>query len=488
MSLTFEERIDGHVFDNWDYITPEFDAIDADDDVIEMPYQFDTRPYQDPLYDALLPADGSDPVKRAVEIWHRRAGKDKTVWNITITRSQMDVGYYLYLFPTSAQAKKAIWLGRGGDKIKFMDHIPPELVANTNKTEMYIEMTNGSIIQLGGSDNFDAYMGTNPIWIVFSEWAICNPVAWDYFRPILVENNGTAVFIYTPRGRNHGYTTYKRAVAGMRADSERWHASLLGYKTTGVLTEEQVRREVEEEGMSGPKAEQEFDCSFDAEIEGAIFGTEMRTARSDNRVGFFPVDKALPVITAWDLGRSDFNAIWFAQVVGREIRLVHYYQNRLKGMPHYIQYCKEWARNKEVSLHHTHFAPHDINVTEYAADQKRIDVATQHGWNFTAVGRTSEEDGISAIRKCFPRFFIDEHECEHGISAVEEYQFDVKKEDEALNDEMMKTWSPKPKHNWASHGTKALQYLCQGLDDTFLPGYVDPLLTLSKGDDFDVFD
>lgn len=486
----FNSRLDQYIHENWHDVKPDIVSQNpAIENKIRLPHLFTARDYQDPLVHALVPPDGGDPVRRAVEVWHRRGGKDKTVWNCVITRAAIDVGYYLYLFPTQKQAKKAIWMGRGKDKIKFLDHIPKQLIKRINQTEMFVELVNGSIIQLGGSDSYDSYMGSNPILIVFSEWSICNPVAWDYFRPILVENDGIAIFVYTPRGRNHGYTMYQQALRNSRTDPTRTHCQLLSYKHTNVLTDEQVRREVEEEGMSEQKAAQEFECSFDAQIEGAILGKEIQLAYAESRIGFVPVDKSLPVVTAWDLGRSDHNAIWFCQINGQEIRLVHFYQNRLKGMDHYINYIRTWAKEKEVSLHPEHIGPHDLNVAEYTTNRKRIDVASEdHKFFFKAVGRTNEEDGLSAIRKIFPRLFIDEMECMTGLGCLQELKFETKKADEDKSNDMEKEYSNVPGPKWASHAGKALQYLAQGLDSTYTPGYVNPMRALSNASEWNPLD
>ncbi len=469
---------------DWSEATIHTEAHDEQE--IILPHLYEQRDYQRNLNSALINPNG--PVKRAVAVWHRRAGKDKTTWNATITNAALSVGYYLYLFPSQTQAKKAIWLGRGNDGVRFLDHIPEELLAYKNNSELRVELINGSIIQFGGSDNYDAYMGTNPRWLVFSEWSICNPVAWDYFRPILVENDGTAVFIFTPRGRNHGHSLYKRAIAGMHNDKSRWFCELLPYQQTGVLTEEQVRREVEEEGMSEARAAQEFECSFDAEIEGAIYGKELREAYATNRVRFVPPDPKLTVMTAWDLGRGDYNAIWFVQCVGREVRLINYYQDRLKGMDFYIAYVKQWAADRGLKLHHTHFGPHDLNVHEYSTNTKRVDTAAQLNFHFTVVPRVTEEDGIAAGRKIFPRTFFDENECDTGLAALAEFQFSATKDTEDVQDELKKSWNPTPDHNWASHGAKAFQYLAQGLDDHYDPEYKNSLQTLANAKPWSPFD
>ena len=132
---------------------------------------------------------------------------------------------------------------------------------------MLIELANGSTRQMAGSDNFDSLVGSNPVGVVFSEWPLAKKEAWDYIRPILVENGGWALFIYTPRGRNHGYTTYMNAVSNAN-----WFAEKLGIEDTGVMTPEQVEEEIAS-GMTRAKARQEFNCSFEADESGQLIST-----------------------------------------------------------------------------------------------------------------------------------------------------------------------------------------------------------------------
>ncbi|MCK9432644.1 MAG: hypothetical protein M0R00_06770 [Candidatus Omnitrophica bacterium] len=166
---------------------------------INLPYNYTPRWYQEPFFQAL-----QDGFRRFALVWHRRSGKDLTIINATAvamsdTKNQTGyggVGSYYYFFPTFAQGKKIIWDGMTRDGIKFTDFIPEQLRAQTWNDEMKIRMKNGSMFQIIGTDNFDAIMGTNPIWCVFSEYALQNPKAWDYVRPILRENKGIAIFNY----------------------------------------------------------------------------------------------------------------------------------------------------------------------------------------------------------------------------------------------------------------------------------------------------
>ena len=108
------------------------------------------------------------------------------------------IGVYFYFLPTYTQAKKIIWDGIDNNGFKFLDHIPEKITKNKNGQEMKIELINGSIIQLIGTDNYDAIRGTNPIGCVFSEYAFQNPMAWEVVKPILKLNGGWAIFNTTP--------------------------------------------------------------------------------------------------------------------------------------------------------------------------------------------------------------------------------------------------------------------------------------------------
>lgn len=195
--------------------------------------------------------------KRAVAVWHRRAGKDLTALDITKRQSFKRVGTYFHCFPAFNQARRVMWDGMDGQGRKFIDRFS-SIAKKTNSTEMKIELINGSQWQLIGADNYDTVVGANPIGIVFSEWAISDryPLAWDYFRPMLVENGGWAIFIYTPRGRNHGWGLYNMAL-----HNDDWFSEILTVKDTNAVSEADIEKE-RLAGMPEDLIQQEFYCSF----------------------------------------------------------------------------------------------------------------------------------------------------------------------------------------------------------------------------------
>ena len=223
--------------------------------MITLPYQFNPRPYQLGLLKAL-----DSGIKRAIIVWHRRSGKDKLCFNYMIRRAMEEVGTYFYFLPTYSQAKKVVWDNIDNEGFKMLDHIPKELIKSTNATELKVELLNGSIIQLIAADEFKkSGVGTNPRGVVFSEYSITNPEAWNFVAPILAVNGGWAIFNFTPRGMNHGWELLQKY-----KDNDKWFTQVLTVEDTGVLSGEALL----EEQQNNPQDlfEQEWYCKF---IEGA---------------------------------------------------------------------------------------------------------------------------------------------------------------------------------------------------------------------------
>jgi len=427
---------------------------------ISIPHEWAPRPHQIGLFKAY-----DAGTKRFCVVWHRRAGKDSTVLNLSAKAMLERVGTYWHLFPYQTQARKAIWNGIDSQGRKILDQVfPQEIRKRTSSQEMLIELVNGSTWQLAGSDNYDSLVGSNPVGVVFSEWSLCDPNAWAYIRPILAENDGWASFIYTPRGKNHGYSLYN-----MARKSDDWYCENLTVNDTKredgspVITHEIIDQE-RAEGMEEALIQQEFYGSFESQIAGAYYADQITAAKDQGRIGRLPVEPSLPVHTAWDLGIADAMSIWLFQSVGKEIRLVHYYEATGKGMEHYIQYLNQWANTNGVGLG-THLAPHDIEVRELTSGRSRKDVARQMGIAFRTVQRPRvKAEGIQAVRRMFPRFWIDDERAEQGYNCVASYRREW--------DEKAGRFRDNPVHDWASHGADALQTLALGWRESLSPAHM----------------
>ena len=225
---------------------------------LSLPNNFKPRDYQECVFEAI-----ENNIKRILLVWHRRAGKDLTIWNCMARSAFNRVGIYYYIYPTYAQGKKALWEGMDYDGRRFLDYIPKELISDLSESEMRITLINGSIIRVIGVENVDSVLGTNPCFCAFSEYSLLDSSdAWDHLRPILAQNDGIAAFMFTPRGMNHAYQLFNNV-----KDSPEWYVSKLTVDDTGVFTKETLEREKREMLIEG-RFLQEYYCKFlDSEVQ-----------------------------------------------------------------------------------------------------------------------------------------------------------------------------------------------------------------------------
>lgn len=417
----------------------------GEEEVVDLPHLYQPRSYQRPLWDAMV--TGSK--KRGILVWHRRAGKDTTVWNMLIYKAAERVGLYFYCFPTYAQGRKIIWEGMTSGGRRMMDFIPAELVEHVNNTEMKITLKNGSIVQIVGVDNYDRLMGTNPVGLIFSEYSIQNPKGWELMRPILAENGGWALFVYTPRGRNHGYALWQAA----QRNPDAWFTSILTVDQTRrpngepVISDAAIQEE-RDAGMTDELIRQEFYCSFDTAVNGAYYGKQLATAYEEGRICRIPIEPLLPVQTWWDIGMDDATAIWFVQTIGNEVRVVDYHEDSGESLPHYLSELTAWRQKHDV-VFARHVGPHDFRVRELMSGQSRRSGARKLGYNFALAPRVSVIEGIDAVRRMFPRLWFDGQRCAQGLAALAEYTKEW--------DDETKVFRNNPLHNWTCHGADALR-------------------------------
>ena len=422
---------------------------------ITIPHLFTPRPYQIPLLEAL----DSGKVKRACVAWHRRCGKDKTLWNFTVKKAVERPGMYFYFLPTNVQGRKVIWDGMDSTGLKFLDHIPEQLVVGKNGTDMKVELINGSIIQIVGTDKYDSVRGTNPIGVVFSEYAFQDPRVWDVIRPILDENGGWAVFNSTPNGENHFYEMHLKTI-----DDEQWFSEVLTIDDTKAISQHAVTQ-ARHEGVDEDTINREYYCSFSASVYGAYYGPQMKLMKESGRILPLPVQTSSQVYTAWDLGRDDATSIWFFQVIGKEFHFIHYFEGQNEGMEYYVRYLldksTEWG-----TRYAKHLLPHDGMTKTMATNMSAYDVMTKMGiyaGDISIVPRIDKVlNGINKVRSTLSQCYFDPKECDKGLAALRSY---TKK-----YDENKKVFLKEPKHDWASHAADALRTFATGWSDDKVVG------------------
>lgn len=425
------------------------------------------RAYQLPVW-SYLERGG----KRAECIWHRRSGKDEVALHWAATAAFERPATYWHMLPEAAQGRRAIWeaVNPHSGRRRIDEAFPHELRETTRENEMMIRFKSGSALHIVGSDNFNSLVGSPPAGVVFSEWALADPAAWGFLRPILAENNGWALFITTPRGNNHAKTMLDAA----RADPA-WFTEILPATATEVFTPAQLATEKREYmaqfGRDQGRAlfEQEYLCSFEAAVLGAFYAEELRLAREAGRIGVVPVDRMVPVHTSWDLGFTDATAIWFIQVVGREVRLVDYHEESGAGLDHYARVLDEkraahgwrYGGGTDAAPQAQHWFPHDVEVNELSTGVSRAATLRTLGIAPTVVPAANVLDGINATRRLLARAFVDETRCARGLAALQAYRREW--------DEATRTFKPRPLHDWSSHGADALRTFAMGFGDDSAP-------------------
>lgn len=360
------------------------------------------------------------------------------------------VGVYYYIFPTFTQAKRVIWDGIDGDGKRFLDHFPSELIdGKPNDSEMKLKFKNGSLFQLVGSDNVDAIMGTNPIGVVFSEYSLQDPRAWGFIRPILAENGGFGLFVGTPRGENHFYDIYE-----LGKNTSDWHVQMDKASETKVISQDtldQERKEIIRLYGNDALYQQEYECNFTVPIAGAYYADNIIAAYQEGRIGHVPHEPRITVDTWWDLGVNDRMSIWFTQSIGRETRLIDYYENTGQGFPHYIAKLQE-----KGYVYGRHTAPHDIEVRELTSGKSRRDTASNLGIKFQVAPKLPVYEGIDACRSLFSSCWFDAERCKDGLNALKNYRKQY--------DEKRKTYLNQPYHDWSSNAADAFRTLATAID------------------------
>lgn len=413
---------------------------------VQLPNAWTPRPYQRAAWDYLERGG-----KHAELIWCRRAGKDEVALHRTAVAAFERTGTYWHMLPMAAQARKAIWnaVNPKTGKKRIDEAFPEAIRRKKNDQEMYIEFVNGSTWQVLGSDNYNAMVGAPPVGIVYSEWALSNPAAKAYLRPIIAENNGWQIFITTPRGKNHAHTTYLGAKADSDAFAQILTAVQTGQYQAGQL--EKLRAEYVRdfgEAMGNALFDQEFMCSFEAPVLGAVYAKEIREAQA--RIIRVPYDRTKPVHLFWDLGRADKTAIWFCQLGPFEYRVIDYLEGTGK---HIGEYAVELQR--KPYLYGDCWLPHDANNELLASQRTVAQQLRDANFKVKTVPKTSIDTRIEAARLIFPMIWFDEEKCAEGLDALTNYRYAV--------DEETKHFSDEPLHDWASHAADAFGYMAVAL-------------------------
>lgn len=429
-----------------------------------------------------------------MRVFHRRAGK--TVMEVAklfrrAVENPLPSPRYAYAGPTYAQTKDIAWM-----YVQEMHHefckkvgLKSDDWKAVSELAVFLPTRNGNKgrIKLYGLDSpkqrirglyLDGIVLDEFAWIPLSAWTDqIRAMLADKSRAVLDargERNQWADFPFTPFGRNHAYRMFQKAklwqegkividrdeITGAESEqsSDEWTVALYKASETGALSKKELEEYRADVGEA--KYAQEMDCSFDANVIGAVYGRDLELARNQNRVRPTPWMRELPVHTGWDLGFDDATAIWFFQLVNRQVRFIDYYEARHADLAHYVDtlYNRGYRYGKMLF-------PHDVEQKHLSAGGISLRAQLNAmGVRVTTVAKHRIRDRIAAAQSMLPRCVFDDVKCADGLDRLGLYR--------RKYDEKMDILSENPLHDAASHGADAFgivamgERMCQALEQS----------------------
>jgi phage terminase large subunit len=365
---------------------------------------------------------------------HRRAGKTVAciveLLTAALSTSKTNARY-AYIAPYYGQAKQVAW--------DYLKRFAAQVAVKVSESELSVDLANGSRIRLYGADNPDSLRGMYLDGVVLDEYADMRSSVWgEIIRPLLADRQGWAVFIGTPKGRNAFCELYEKA----QKNSE-WLCLTLKASETKLLAQKELddARKV----MTESQYEQEFECSFEAAIHGAVYAKELKRVRAAGRIRKVPYDSTRLVETFWDLGRGDPTSIWFYQNIAGEKRFIDYFEDHGETITYYLSILR--SRGYQYD---TLWLPHDAEHKHMETDKSVADICRANNFKVRIVPNLPLAEGINAARLLLATCYFDEEKCAPGIEGLQSYRWDF--------NERLEELKSVPVHDWASHPADGFRY------------------------------
>ena len=392
---------------------------------------------------------------------HRRGGKTVACVNELLLRAiytQKKNARFAYIAPFYRQAKDVAW--------QYIKEFGEGVITKTRESELRVELFNGAWISLYGADNPDALRGLYLDGVVLDEYGDCRPSLWGtVVLPTLADRKGWAVFIGTPKGKNHFYDVTERA-----KEADNWFYKCLPASQSGILDQEELDEMRAQ--MSEDAYRQELECDFTAAVIGTYYASIISEMEGDGRIALNACehDPDQPVSVSADLGRNDNTAMWFWQSRPDGYALIDYYENSDLHISHYLTMLDDRGYDYENI-----YLPHDAKAKTLATGRSTAEQMLDHFQNtdthVQVAPRLAVQQGIDAVRLILKSCYINAHSCKDGIEALRAYR--------RTYDEVNKCFSDKPKHDWASDGADAFRYFalaCQPRAKVAIEAPAKPIL------------
>ena len=364
-------------------------------------------------------------------VCHRRAGKTVACVNDLLERAlytQKKNARYGYIAPFYRQAKDVAWV--------YLKDAAKDVAVKIYESSLTIELFNGAKISLYGADNPDALRGVYFDGVIIDEYGDCRPSLWaEVLLPTLADRRGWAVFIGTPKGKNHFYEMRQRA----RTD-DGWFYMELKASESGLLPAEELAEM--RRNMDPDQYAQEFECSFDAAVKGTYYMSLLNSLEEQINLDL-PWDPEQPVQVYTDIGFTDSSSYWYVQRRPDGWAVIDY--DEAHSQP--LQYYFDLLRSKPYDYQEI-WLPHDAKAKSLQTGRSTVEQFVAQGFPMRVAPKLSVLDGIAAVRKVLPMCWFDK-KCYEGVEGLRAYRRNW--------DEVKKTFSDNPVHDWSSHPSDAFR-------------------------------
>ena len=395
----------------------------------ELTFEYDPRPQFRPLHERVQ--------RWACLVVHRRGGKTVACINEMLTRAcytPKKDARYAYIAPFYRQAKDVAW--------QYLKSFGEGVIVKVRESELRVELFNGAWITLYGADNPDALRGLYLDGVVLDEYGDSRPSLWGtVILPTLVDRKGWAIFIGTPKGKNHFWEVHERA-----KKEDGWYELTLKASESGIIDDEELAEMKAQ--MSEEEYQQEMECDFEAAVKGTYYATLIQRMEASGAISIGnPLwDPTKKVRVSSDIGRSDSTAWWFWQDTPTGPAVIDYYEATDKIVDDLIVILNDKPYSYEDV-----WLPHDAKANTFSTRRSTMEQMIDAGFPVKMVPKLSVQHGIDAARMVLPLCTFNKDLCYDGVEALRAYRRQY--------NELTKAFADTPCHDWSSNGSDSFRYM-----------------------------
>lgn len=419
------------------------------------------RPYQQEIQNKLF----NENYKRFFLVRPRRSGKEIESWNLLIQGALTQPGLYLMIYPTNVRARLVLWEGavllndnQEGKSLRFLEMIPKRCIKHINNQDMTIQLINGSVIRVLGSDiDPDKLRGVNVLGAVFSEYAFSDPRVLHILMPVFRQNNGWFILQTTFNGMNHAYRYWQSIKTNpawvWRVDSVE---SLIDESGNRYITDEMIDED-RKAGMPEFLIQQEYYSVITVQHERLYFSKEMQNLDENKRIISELLIPNVPVYAFYDLGVNDSTAVVLAQFDHlNNPNIIHFIEANNHPIQYYVNEVHRFCNKHHLRLH-SHFLPHDGKNRDKATTKSTQDILQELGEAAFCVPKPQRKiDAINLMRRMLYRTKFNKENTIRLIDCLSNYS--------KVFDEKNNIYKDSPLHDWTSHAVDAFQTLTLAIE------------------------